>query len=114
MEGRRPDTVQPVVSPQKAVPSVPETDRPDQPPWWTEADQAELDALTRALVDGVFDHRPRCASCAREHPPCPHVNQAIEAVVEWRTAREVYSRARWLRLQREALDLQRDRARLAS
>lgn len=124
------------------------------PPWWTEADAAELDCLVRELVDGIFEHRQRCASCARVlaasraadawrghrdecgackgdapltfGPPCshgqalrerignviacPHIRAAIEVVTDWRTRRELLSRARWLRLEQERLDIRRERA----
>jgi hypothetical protein len=66
-------------------------------PWWTEADDAELDLLAYELVRGYFEHKPRCASCAAGDPPCPHLRRAIEAVTEWREARELRSRAEYLR-----------------
>lgn len=81
------------------------------PPWWTESDSAELDALVWALVDGIFEHRSQCASCAREYPPCPHIAEAIGMVVDWRKGRELESRARWLRKQRELLEFERDALR---
>jgi hypothetical protein len=83
-------------------------ERPAQPPWWTEADNAELAVLTRELVDGIFEHRPQCASCAKGYPPCPHIRAAIAIVVDWRDRRELESRARWLRRQRELLEYGRD------
>jgi hypothetical protein len=81
--------------------------------WWTEADDAELAALTRELVWGIFDHREQpCSSCARvaagELAVCPHIARAIAIVVDWRDARELLSRARWVRRQRELLEYQRD------
>jgi hypothetical protein len=77
------------------------------PPWWTEADSAELDALVYALVDGIYEHRPRCASCAGISP-CPHIRKAVESVADWCRWRELQSRARWLRKQRELLEYERD------
>lgn len=77
---------------------------PQQPRWWTDADQAELEALVSELADGVAEHRPRCISCAAEYPPCPHVRTAIETVVDWLRRRELRSRAQWLRAQRDALE----------
>ena len=72
--------------------------------WWTEADDAELDVLVHELVHGVFEHRPRCARCADGYPPCPHVREAIEAVLEWRAARALLSRAEWLRAERNRME----------
>jgi hypothetical protein len=82
------------------------------PPWWTDADQAELDCLLWELVDGVEAHRPQCASCAAGFPPCPHVQRAIAVVLEWRHRRGLLSRARWLRIERELGELAAERALL--
>jgi hypothetical protein len=70
--------------------------------WWTAADAAELDVLVYELVSRYFEHRPLCASCAAGDPPCPHVREAIEAVVDWREARALLSRAEYLRVERSA------------
>ena len=72
--------------------------------WWTAADGAELDVLLYELVRGVSEHRERCARCAEGFPPCPHVRRAIEAVLEWRAARALLSRAEWLRAERHRLE----------
>jgi hypothetical protein len=74
----------------------------DRSPWWTAADAAELDVLVHELVSRYFEHRPRCASCAAGDPPCPHLREAIEAVVDWREARALLSRAEYLRVERSA------------
>jgi len=71
---------------------------------WTEADDAELDVLVDELVNGIGEHRPQCASCAAGFPPCPHIRRAIEAVLEWRKARELRSRAEWLRAERDRIE----------
>jgi hypothetical protein len=84
--------------------------------FWTAADQAELDVLVHALVAGYFEHRGKCRACrpdacADVHDaatcprcnPCPHVGAAITAVVEWREARVLRSRAEALREIREAV-----------
>lgn len=68
---------------------------------WTPADQAELEVLVHDLVRAYFDHREHCASCARGYPPCPHVREAIEVVIEWREARALQSRAEHLRAERD-------------
>lgn len=95
-----------------AVRAEPARDERTSPPWWTEADQAELEALVWALVDGIDEHRPQCASCAAHYPPCPHIRTAIEVVADWLRKRELLSEARWLRLEREALEIRRERALL--
>jgi hypothetical protein len=73
-------------------------------PWWTPADDAELDLRARELVDEVFAHRERCALCATGYPPCPHVTAAIEAVVDWRELRILRSLAAWLRAGQDRLE----------
>ena len=75
-------------------------------PWWTLADQAELDQRTHALVGEVFDHRAGCEVCASGYPPCPFVREAIEAVVNWRDASVLQSKALWLRLRQARLEEQ--------
>ena len=91
-------------------------DRRGTPPWWTEADEAELAALTWELIDGIFEHRETCSRCiahaTRETGslPCPNVRNAIEVVADWRYRRELLSRALWLRRQRELLEYERDLA----
>jgi hypothetical protein len=68
-------------------------------PWWTAADQAELEALIAALVDDVFDHRAGCDVCAAGYPPCPYVKTAVGKVVAWRDTRMLRSRAVWARME---------------
>jgi hypothetical protein len=66
-------------------------------PWWTPADRAELNVITRELVDAVFPHRERCQVCLLGLRPCPQVQRAITLVIEWREARILLSRALWER-----------------
>jgi len=42
------------------------------------------------------------ATCPRFNP-CTHVRTAIETVIEWREARELQSRAEWLRAERDRI-----------
>jgi hypothetical protein len=73
------------------------------PVWWTDADQAELDALVWALVRDYYEtHRPRCPRCQEGYPPCPQLREAVEAITDWLTLRRLLSRAKWLRRQEEA------------
>lgn len=97
---------------------VTKTDERKPAPWWTDADQAELEALVWELTAAVAEHRERCASCQAERRrepislPCPHVSSAIAVVVDWRDRRSLISRARWLRLERERIEIRRERALL--
>ena len=117
--------------------------------WWTDADQAEFDALLYELARGHEEHRQRCAACQpgdcpeyvawREHldecracsgdapltfgspcprrrqmvehgqtcqrcNPCPSVVLAIKLVLGWREARELQSRAEYLRAKRDRIE----------
>lgn len=68
--------------------------------------------LTWELVDGIFEHRERCASCARRREtgqPCPHVIKAIHVVKDWQQGRELRSYARWVRLQVDLFELAQDK-----
>lgn len=71
-------------------------------PWWTAADQAELDVLVKALVLGIPWHLERCPIAAEARDQglphwCKHLSAAVEEVLDWRDTREAYSRAAWLR-----------------
>ena len=104
-EAQRPDPVDHAAVTNRAVPSA---DEKAPPLGWTEADDAELAALVWELVDGISEHRPQCASCAAVYPPCPHIGRAIQIVIDWYHGRELLSRARRLRWERELIDYQRD------
>jgi hypothetical protein len=69
------------------------------PGWWTRADDAELDVLVHELVEGYFTHREGCRA-----EPCPHLADAIEAVLTWRRGRMLRSWAAHLRARQVALD----------
>jgi hypothetical protein len=72
--------------------------------WWTPADAAELDLIVRELVDNAFLHRSKCEICIAGER-CPKLRAAIEAVVEWRDLRVLASKAAWLRMIQDHLDL---------
>lgn len=58
--------------------------RLDQQPWWTEADQAELELLLWEVIRvGGND-------------------EAIKALLEWREGRILLSKAQWLRVRQRA------------
>lgn len=94
--------------------AAPGTDERKTAEWWTEADDAELAALTWELVDAYFDHREDCERCrahlAREPGSlsCPNVTRATAVVVDWQHARQLRSYARWVRHQRDLIELEED------
>jgi hypothetical protein len=65
-------------------------------PYWTAADQAELQLLVHELVDGHDNHQQGCPTC-RNGEPCRPLRDAIAIVVEWRERRVLHSQAAWLR-----------------
>jgi hypothetical protein len=65
-------------------------------PWLTPADEAELDVVTFELVRRFFEHRDSCETCAAGGM-CDGLRKALGAVVEWREARWLLSKAAWLR-----------------
>lgn len=73
--------------------------------WWTPADEAELDVLVSAFVDGFYDHRDRCRVCAGGGPWCEHATEGWHALAAWRRTRGLLSRAEWLRRQHDELAL---------
>lgn len=74
----------------------------NQQPWWTPADQAELNLLTLELVHGMTWHFDNCpngytTSHGSRHCDCPSIGQAIDTVLEWRESRVLHSKAAYLR-----------------
>jgi hypothetical protein len=63
----------------------------------TRADEAELDVLVDALVNEYFDHLSWCTK-----RPCPHLGEAVEAILSWRRSRERRSIAAYLRAREDA------------
>lgn len=71
-------------------------------PWWTPADQAELDVLTLELVDGVTWHTDNCPHAwtnrfGNRECDCRSIGEAIRVVIDWQHRRILHSRAQWLR-----------------
>jgi hypothetical protein len=60
---------------------------------WTAADAAELDVLLWELTGSWEKHRPTC-----DERPCPHLQEAIGYVLEWREARQLRTRAESFRI----------------
>jgi hypothetical protein len=74
-------------------------------PWWTEADAGELDLLIYEFVRRIADHRERCADCLAGDECEQYLNATrvgVEAVTDWQQARELRSKAEWLRRREEA------------
>lgn len=66
------------------------------PPWWTEADAAEFDVLVWELV--------RLHGRHRDHPDvAAAVGEAVDAILDWRRARDLRSRAAYLRTMQDAI-----------
>jgi hypothetical protein len=73
-------------------------------PWWTEADDAELDLLVDELIRLEYAHRERCPVCSVGivRANCPKSCAAIEVVLGWRERRILRSKASWLRARQAA------------
>ena len=67
-------------------------------PWLTQADLAEMDVVSRVLVDAVFTHREKCATCHETGRYCTPISEAIQAAVDWAELRTLKSQAATLRL----------------
>lgn len=78
--------------------------RLDAQPWWTAADQAELQLLTEELVDGAFNHRDGCPTCRAGDRTCQPIRDAIEVMLAWRHRRILHSQAAWLRAAQDVRD----------
>jgi hypothetical protein len=70
-------------------------------PWWTAADDAELDLLVHEFVKAAFRHREACATCRAGGPWCQPLREAFEAALDWRDGRSFRSKAAWLRLRED-------------
>lgn len=82
------------------MPGVKLTDQP----WWTDADQADLDLLTWEFVNAVQQHRERCPECAAGGPWCQPLVDAFQAVLDWRQGRILFSRAAFHRAHQDIQD----------
>jgi hypothetical protein len=65
--------------------------------WFTPADLAEVDVVARVLVDGIHEHRERCAACRGSRYGCSSVAAAVQAAVDWVELRALTSKAETLR-----------------
>ena len=85
--------------------------RLSEQPWWTAADQAEVDALIDAFLAAVFDHRERGCACATGLIYCQGLRGAFEVVMEFRATRIRRSKAEWMREQLDLIEEERERRR---
>jgi hypothetical protein len=65
--------------------------------WLTEADVAEMDVVSRVLVDAIFEHKAKCAACRETGRYCTPIAEAIQAAVDWAELRTLTSKAEALR-----------------
>lgn len=108
-DGRRPrprrtvDLTVPSEGPAQLTAAVKQLRAHDRPrlreqPWWTPADQAELELLTYELVEAAHSHAERMPSCCNgDLLYCPEWGAVIGAVLDWRAHRVRHSLAAWLR-----------------
>jgi hypothetical protein len=66
-------------------------------PWLTEADLAEVDVVSRVLVNGIFEHKERCRACRESRYGCSSLAAAIGHAVDWAELRALSSKAEALR-----------------
>jgi hypothetical protein len=79
------------------------------PPWWTAADQAELDVLLREWFDGAFEHRDKCAACLEYERVygrqwCDALQESLEVILNWRERRSARSFAIAMRQLQDQID----------
>jgi hypothetical protein len=77
------------------IPTV-EASGVNTPPYWTAADQAELDVLVCAFVDAAWTHGERCVTC-KTGGWCEPLREGLDLVLEWRRRRLLHSEAAYLR-----------------
>lgn len=70
-------------------------------PWWTEADDAELDLLVHELVRAHAAHRAGCRVCSLGGPWCHILADAFEGLLDWLRGRILRSKAAFLRFDQE-------------
>lgn len=76
---------------------------PQPKPWWTDADQAELDMLLWEFLGAAWRHKLDCSSCVSENRFCGPLSTAWDAIEEWLASRRLKSKAEWLRA-RQTID----------
>jgi hypothetical protein len=69
-------------------------------PYWSPADQAELDLLVAEFVRVYWLHRGRCSTCV-PGGWCDPLRDGFAAVTEWRDLRILQSRAAYARARQD-------------
>jgi hypothetical protein len=70
------------------------------PAYLTAADLAEIEVVSRVLVNALWEHRANCEQCNGRL--CEQIGKAIDATTEWAELRHLKSRADFLRRAVEA------------
>lgn len=74
-------------------------------PYWTEADDAEMDVLVAELVR-IYPHPQTCERCVVQGYPCDPFRKALESALEaitgWRDNRILQSKAAYYRAREAA------------
>ncbi len=65
--------------------------------YWTPADVAELDVLVFEFVRVHELHVPACETCSSGGPWCRRLLASFEAILKWKQARTLRSKADFLR-----------------
>lgn len=67
-----------------------------QAPWWTAADQAELDVLIAYFVELAWAHRV-CRACHERGTMCGQLEAIWDEIEDWLKRRSLLSKAEYLR-----------------
>jgi hypothetical protein len=82
------------------------------PPWWTDADQAEYEAILAAILDAIELHQQTCEVCVEKEAairekrryalpistwPCTFTQRLLDILFRWYSLRSLTSKAEWLR-----------------
>jgi hypothetical protein len=81
-----------------------------KPPYWTDADDAELMVLVHEFLGGIFEHNERCSVCTKGEAWCAHVREAFNVVLDWLECRRAASFAAAMRARQNRIDERVSRA----
>lgn len=71
--------------------------RTDTELWWSEADKAEIDAVSYELVEAMKEHEESCEQCRTTGYGCAVIRDVLEATIAWRDGRLLRTKAETLR-----------------
>jgi hypothetical protein len=72
--------------------------------WFSAADLAEIDLVSKLLSNAIFEHKERCQECREAGRYCTPIVEAIEAAVDWAEIRMLTSKAAALRAMQSRAD----------